>query len=378
MSRQQLDERQRQSAARHQQQINLNTGQREDRKKELKRSTALILAGFLCLIAAVATANGGLFSSFTKTMNADDATAFFLNMVLVLVFFLIAVVVIILLSYFGNGNKKVSPSIAYSSHEATPAENKPPNHHPFFIDPMDSTSTIRIRIVQEPLTAHNLTLILSSLTNLHTKCWLIAKRRFADLIEYTQTHDSRYTEEANLVIGRITHNSPADIKLNVNADASLQGLAEAIKIGIDAITHAPLRHEEAKLGNQALALEMKLREQEVQTTLADKEQARQIEAQMAELEKREKQLEIEMKQLDVEAKRLEIQEKRLDIEKKGIVYALETAREMINVLSPDADQETKELLLRTYLPDLLQLNNGKGLELALPAPQSKKDESAGD
>jgi len=253
VSRQQLDERQRQSAARHQQQINLNTGQREDRKKELKRSTALILAGFLCLIAAVATANGGLFSSFTKTMNADDATAFFLNMVLVLVFFLIAVVVIILLSYFGNGNKKVSPSIAYSSHEATPAENKPPNHHPFFIDPMDSTSTIRIRIVQEPLTAHNLTLILSSLTNLHTKCWLIAKRRFADLIEYTQTHDSRYTEEANLVIGRITHNSPADIKLNVNADASLQGLAEAIKIGIDAITHAPLRHEEAKLGNQALA-----------------------------------------------------------------------------------------------------------------------------
>jgi hypothetical protein len=43
-------------------------------------------------------------------------------------------------------------------------------------------------------------MILSALTELHTKCWLIAKDHFADLIQYTQTQDTRFPKEANLVI----------------------------------------------------------------------------------------------------------------------------------------------------------------------------------
>ena len=44
------------------------------------------------------------------------------------------------------------------------------------------------------------------------------------------------------------------------------------------------------------------------------------------------------------------------------------------ILRPDADKETKAMLARTLLPDLLQLGSAKGLELALPSPQNHKEE----
>jgi hypothetical protein len=44
-------------------------------------------------------------------------------------------------------------------------------------------------IIEEPLTLHNLSTVLSALTELSTKCWLISKGHFADLIEYTQTYN---------------------------------------------------------------------------------------------------------------------------------------------------------------------------------------------
>jgi len=61
---------------------------------------------------------------------------------------------------------------------------------------------LSIRIIQEPLTAQNLNAIISALTELSTKYWLIAKGRFADLIEYTQTHNDHFAEEAHVVITR--------------------------------------------------------------------------------------------------------------------------------------------------------------------------------
>jgi len=44
---------------------------------------------------------------------------------------------------------------------------------------------------------------------------------------------------------------------------------------------------------------------------------------------------------------------------------------MVNVLRPNANQETKELLVRTLLSDLLHLGNGRGLELVLPEINEK-------
>jgi len=150
--------------------------------------------------------------------------------------------------------------------------------------------------MEEPLTAQIFTTLMTTLTELHTKCWLIKQDRLADLIEYTQTGNIHFAEEANLIIVKLAHNSPAEIKLNVGA----KEVAEALKEGIDAIAQAPIRRAEGKLKNQALASETKLKEQETQSVLADKEQNRQIEAQKAELEKQKTLLEIEKQQLEIE------------------------------------------------------------------------------
>src|SRR5205823_542093 len=54
------------------------------------------------------------------------------------------------------------------------------------------TTIIPLRIDEEPLTPQKLALVFTALTELTTKLWLIAQHRFADLIEYTQTHDVRF------------------------------------------------------------------------------------------------------------------------------------------------------------------------------------------
>src|SRR5437667_11964749 len=111
--------------------------------------------------------------------------------------------------------------------------------------------TVRFRIVEEPLTAQNLITIVSALAELSTKYWLIAKGRFADLIEYTQTHDGRFVQESNIVITRISHNSPMNMDWKV--DVSAPSVAEAVVTTIDGITQVKQRIESAKLGNEEKA-----------------------------------------------------------------------------------------------------------------------------
>jgi uncharacterized protein YjbI with pentapeptide repeats len=210
-------------------------------------------------------------------------------------------------------------------------------------------SSFRIRILEEPLTPPALTSILSAFTNLCTKCWLIAHGRFADLIEYTQTHDTRFVEETQLAFTRITYNSPFDASLKIDLSAS--NVADAIRTTIDAVAQRKQRLEKAELEN--------------------KEKAQEIEhaKQKADTENRSAFLEQERQELALERERLEILEKRLDVQKKGIMYAFEIAAQTVEVLQPDADEQTKVMLIQTLVPTVLQLQNGKGLELILPLPQ---------
>jgi hypothetical protein len=206
---------------------------------------------------------------------------------------------------------------------------------------------LRIRITDEPLTAHNLTTILSALTELSTKYWLIAKGRFADLIEYTQTRNVRFAEEAHTVIARISYNSPFNMDLRV--DMSAPSIAEAIVTTIDGIAQTRLRLEKAQLENLAKAQEIEQASQK-----ADQEQ------QMALIEQQKQELE-------VERQRLELLEKRLEVQKKGIEYALEIASKVVDILHADADPATRAMEIQALLPNLIQLQSGVGLELALPA-----------
>ena len=165
---------------------------------------------------------------------------------------------------------------------------------------LDTSSNLHIRIVEEPLTAQNLTSIISALTELSTKYWLIAKGRFADLIEYTQTHNGRFAEEADMVITKVTYNSPLNMDLKV--DLSAPSVADALVTTIDGITQAPKRLRQKELENQAKAQEIQHAEQQ-----AVREQ------QMAILEQ-------EQRRLEIEKQRLEVLEKQLEVQKKGIEY----------------------------------------------------------
>jgi len=49
--------------------------------------------------------------------------------------------------------------------------------------------------------------------------WLVAKGRFADLIEYTQTQTLRFDEEASVLITSITYRSPLNMEWKVDVSA---------------------------------------------------------------------------------------------------------------------------------------------------------------
>jgi len=265
----------------------------------------------------------------------------------------------------------------------------------------EDITMLRVRIVEEPLTAQNFSLIISTLTELHTKCWLIAERRLADLIEFTQTRNLRFVEEAGLIITKLSHNSPADIgltqgastnipesplKVNVNVDASPKGVMEAVGTGIDALAQAPLRYKEKKLETQAKELEMKQKELEAQSALADQEQARQLallEAQSAladkeqarqlglvraDLETQKVSFEIEKQKLELEKQQVALQRERLELEIAARNFAFETADMLVERLYPGVDAETKAMLSRTLVSSLLQLSSSKGLVIVLPSP----------
>jgi len=203
-----------------------------------------------------------------------------------------------------------------------------------------------IRIDEDPLTVQNLNTILSALTDLSTKYWLITKMRFADLVEYTQTHNGHFAEEAQVVITRISYNSP--FSMNWKVDLSAPSVAEALVITIDGISQRQERLEKAKLENQAKALEIK-----------ETEQKSEQENQMALLEQ-------EKLRLELEQRRLEVLERQLEVQKKGIEYALEIAGKVVNTLHPHVDAATRVMVIQTLLPNIVQLQNGKGLELGFP------------
>jgi hypothetical protein len=231
------------------------------------------------------------------------------------------------------------------------------------------SALIQIRIKEEPLTAQNLSTIIASLTDLHTKCWLIYHRRFAELIEYTQTHDIRFSKQANLIITQLSHNSPAEIKI----DAGIKDIAEALKIGIDAFIQSPLRYKAAKLENEAKALETTLKEQEAHLAREDKEQARTIEAQRAEIEIQTARLRVAQQQLELEQQRLTLQKAILEAEHQRINLAFETASKIVERLALNADEASKGMLVQVLLPQLLQLGSSNGLELILPSSQGNQN-----
>jgi len=208
---------------------------------------------------------------------------------------------------------------------------------------IDSSSILHIRIVEEPLTSYNLAIAFTALTELTTKFWLIGMNRLSDLIEYTQTHHAKLAKEAGSTIMYATYNSPFNFGFQV--DELVPGIADATITVIDGLTQRKAKLEKLELENQE-------------------------KAQKAKNDEHKSELERMKEELAIERERVVLLRETIETQKQGIEYALEIAGRLVDTLYPNTETETKGMLIRTLLPNILQLQNVKGLELTLPAPAS--------
>lgn len=314
----------------------------------------LLLVGLLILLAVSMTTNT-LFQA-TNTLKATVSFQEILIAALIAMSILLVFCIVLLLLFwffFGRNEKGKLPPLVHIDEPAWD-RRKLAFYAALQQRSSENFTIFSIRIIEEPLTAQNVATLVSAFTEFYVKCWLIAQHRFADLVEFTQTHAQQFSEEAGLVISKISYNSPLNIDWKV--DASMQGLVDALVTAVDGVAQTRQRYEKAELENR------------------EKEQQINQQALKADKEIQGMELENEKATLEIEKQRLELLEKRLDVQKKGIEYALEIARKTVDVLHPNADSETRAMIIQTLLPNILQFQNGKGLELALPAPQNGKNE----
>jgi hypothetical protein len=74
----------------------------------------------------------------------------------------------------------------------------------------------------------------------------------------------------------------------------------------------------------------------------------------------------------LERQQIALQKEQLDLITMRMNNAIEIAGKMVDILQPNADQAARAMLIQTMLPNLFQLQDGKGLELALPEPQKEE------
>lgn len=214
---------------------------------------------------------------------------------------------------------------------------------------------IQLALFEEPLTLSTLTTTLTALTELTIKYWLIAQGRFADLIEYGQTHSERFAREAGVTVGHVTHNSPFNIDIRLSAP----DVASALTTTIDGVSQTRKRLALKELEVQAQALQVKQAESQA-------EHQQQMDA-----------LAREQQRLALEQQRLEVLEKRLSLQKKAVEDALEIAGKAVDTLRPGLDPDARAMAIQEVLPNILQLQSIAGLEL-IPLLPGSTDKKASD
>jgi len=214
--------------------------------------------------------------------------------------------------------------------------------------------TLRIQILEEPLTAQNLATIIVATTDLHARCWLIQQNRVADLMDYVQARDPRFLKEANLKVGIMTHNSPAliDFIMGPAGIAGVATLAFALKKGIDAVIQTPLRFRAMRLINDREVLNQQIAAQQAEARNKENEQ--------------EWKLALQKSQIELEKQQLELDRLRLELQKDRVKIALEIATTTVSQLQSDMDTGQREIIIHALVPPLLQLAATDGLMTILP------------
>jgi tRNA threonylcarbamoyladenosine modification (KEOPS) complex Pcc1 subunit len=190
--------------------------------------------------------------------------------------------------------------------------------------------------------------LVTALTDLHTRCWLIQARRLDDLARYAITRDPELVQEANLLVTRVRHHSPIELSV----DPGVGPIAEAISKGVELVALVGARRKQADLENRGRELELEIRAHEAEQAAAEREQELDLQRRERELAQREKEVEIERKRLDLERIRLELVQQRLELH----VQAVKAATEMIPLLYPDVSADARPMLVQSLVPSLLQLS----------------------
>lgn len=205
---------------------------------------------------------------------------------------------------------------------------------------------VALQINEVPLTAKTVNTTLSALTALHTKLWLTHEGRFADLIDFTQTRDARFIAEANLIITRVSYNSP----FSMNIDPGKLG--DAVRESIDAVVRIDLRRKELKANIASTEADIRIKEEAARAAIADQDQVRRIAAEEANIR-------VQREKVALQRDRAELLKYQMEM----LPLLMTTAMEMVAIVRPDVTEPgQKEMLARTYLPDLLQLAGVEGVE----------------
>jgi hypothetical protein len=212
---------------------------------------------------------------------------------------------------------------------------------------------INLSIVQEPLTPQNMALIFTALTELTTKLFLIERLRFDDLIEYTQTHDIRFADEAGSSIVSASKNSPFNFGFQV--DRLVPSVAEAVMTVVDGLSQRKAHQEKLEIEN--LAALQKIKE-------AEENLIQQLD--MAVLEREKQEIALEKLRLEIEREQQTLIEHRLEAQQKQIEDALELAGKAVDIVYPNTDSHMRLMLMQTLVNNILQLHSATGLEPILP------------
>lgn len=192
------------------------------------------------------------------------------------------------------------------------------------------------------LTPHTLALVCTALTELTTKLWLVAQHRFADLIEYTQTRDVRFANEAG---STITYNSPFSFGLQL--DRLVPGFSESVMTIVDGLSQRKAKAEKLQIDNQAAAQKIK-----------EAEEALKQQQDLVQLDREKLRLENQKEQQTVAEQRLESRRKQFE-------YTIEFAGKAVDIVYPNADPEMRPIIIQTIVNNILQLDSVEGLRLTI-------------
>ena len=246
------------------------------------------------------------------------------------------------------------------------AEAKVPTH--------DIGATYHIRLLEDPLPAQTLVTIITALTELFTKFWLVQQGRFTDLVEYALSHNIRFTQEANLVFTDITHRSPFDFKFDVNLNP--ESAARAIQLIYDMRKLEAEKKEKASLENKALEDEIERKKQELQVLLADKEVDRQIKVREANLKFQEASIKLQNDLADLEERKLKLRREKVEFDLDFIDRVLNISKNLVDIFYPNADVDQKIIGGRIFFNNLLQLNGMEQLNFVLSVSQSTENKKS--